>query len=241
MIVISLALLAFAAVPNPDPPMPSYAPAVAWFTYSNDSLLSAKHDDHRTAAFSGGCEWASADYQIGTDRDRNQRADELTVAGWYRADWWALGAGGRMSQNLGGQSIQSEWHRVDTAPAIICQYEGLAWELIVLGHLRFQRSWQMGDGDTRGMIEGTCLVEGSTHGLRSEAKARMCFGQFPTALCAGTVLWLDRVTALSGTAAEIQRDRGWGAIECGMLAELFSISLLITTTGSPMASITLRY
>ncbi len=247
-----LALLLFAAVPNPDPPLPSTDPVtVGWFSYTNDSFIGKTADDYRTAAFSSGCtlggaEWLSADYQIGTDTHKDQRADELAVAGWYRSDWWSVGLGARVSEDFGGQSLQNQWHRISGDKPIVCTYESRALEPIGLLKLQWSRYWdhwkQWEHGRPTALrVDGECTVEGSSHGVRSETKFRVNFGQYPTAVSAGTVLWLDRVTPLSGTAASIERNRGVAAFEIGVVTSHGSLSLILTNTNASWLSLTVRY
>ena len=134
-----LALVPFAAVAavagSPVLPHPGSTPTF-WFEYLNDDLfpIGASDDDMLTYAFSSGVAWRAwrvgADYRSLTARDVGLRVDEWTATAGnevYTDDraHVVLAIGLRGGGDLGGQKLQTEWHkasgedRVDLAQIVV--------------------------------------------------------------------------------------------------------------------------
>ena len=144
---------AYAAVPGvPAPPRPGPVP-MAWANWANDAFggeVGVNPDDFRTNAFGMGFnveQWIFyADLSLLTDKQDGigttpSRSDELTISigrmlvNEQDADQQVVamaGLGLRHADDLGGGSLQNEWHRRIEFPEVTAPYDetataGTAW------------------------------------------------------------------------------------------------------------------
>jgi hypothetical protein len=182
----------------PETPRPGPLPT-AWLGWTNDSYggcIGKDMDDFRTNSFSFGLRWErfvlASDYSMFTDyRSSNaslKRSDETTTTVGYEIipdgdmiaggrTWLAVGAGARVSGDMGGDTVQNRWHDLLRYRRIEVDYaseKGI--EAVAYGSGR----WQFTNADTLSLpvigdiaprragfeVEGSVLVssDGSVDG-----------------------------------------------------------------------------
>lgn len=116
-----------------------------WIQFMNDDLVGKSPDDNLTAGFHGGTHFydcqVGLEYDMFTNKNNFHRSDKASIilgqTGENPDFHLFLGAGASYSGKMGGQEIQTVWHKITSNDPVELPYEAPVWRPLLLVDARW--------------------------------------------------------------------------------------------------------